>query len=253
MRSLPFLLLLPLLLLLGCGTEYPNCKNNDDCPGENQFCRDGLCRGCLEDSDCEGLCGGCKEGRCIRKAGCCESDGECPAEYSKCGEDNLCMECRIDSHCSNQADVCTKGVCQLAQCAHSSDCPTAKECVERRCRYKELCEFQVIYFETGRARLTDHQKSRLRENATCFQQYRDETGNIAQLKITGYADERNTEPPNMQLSKRRARSVLKELKAIGVNLDLVHATAKGEQQPVISGAQSEFDHAHNRRVEFYIY
>ncbi|MBC7172857.1 MAG: OmpA family protein, partial [Polyangiaceae bacterium] len=59
------------LLGSGCGPEYPNCNNDQDCH-EGEFCVNGQCQQCREASDC-GTGQQCTGGRCEDIPGYCGS------------------------------------------------------------------------------------------------------------------------------------------------------------------------------------
>ena len=79
-------------------------------------------------------------------------------------------------------------------------------------------------------------------------------GRIANLKlivIEGHSSGEGTEEHNMDLSERRAQSVLKYLVSKGVDKSKLQIEAYGESRPIADN-DTEEGRAKNRRVEFII-
>jgi outer membrane protein OmpA-like peptidoglycan-associated protein len=72
---------------------------------------------------------------------------------------------------------------------------------------------------------------------------------IELLEIQGYADNRGSDPYNVELSVRRATRVREWLVEHGVDPARLQVAAKGEREPVQAG-ETEPDHEQNRRVVF---
>jgi outer membrane protein OmpA-like peptidoglycan-associated protein/tetratricopeptide (TPR) repeat protein len=73
----------------------------------------------------------------------------------------------------------------------------------------------------------------------------------SQVEIFAYADDRGSDPYNLQLSKKRGETVRKYLGSIGVDETSVAIVAKGRQMHK-DGLNNEERRQFNRRVEFYI-
>ena len=71
----------------------------------------------------------------------------------------------------------------------------------------------------------------------------------AHVTLAGHTDERGTREYNLALGERRAKSVERMLRLLGVPADRISITSFGEEKPLESG-QSESAWAQNRRVEF---
>ncbi len=71
------------------------------------------------------------------------------------------------------------------------------------------------------------------------------------IRVEGHTDDQGSEVYNLDLSKRRATSVLKYLVQGGVGADRLKSVGLGEGQPLEEGT-SEKARANNRRVEFHI-
>lgn len=72
-----------------------------------------------------------------------------------------------------------------------------------------------------------------------------------QIEITGHTDATGPEPYNMQLSERRAKSVIKYLTSEGVATDRITVTYFGETRPIAPNTTRD-GRRKNRRVEFKI-
>jgi outer membrane protein OmpA-like peptidoglycan-associated protein len=74
---------------------------------------------------------------------------------------------------------------------------------------------------------------------------------ITRLRIEGHTDNRGTPGANLELSKRRAASVMAALVARGVSRTRLKSAGFGETTPLESNASDE-GRRRNRRVEFHI-
>ena len=89
------------------------CRNDADCgPSGGQYCRDGLCQGCLVSARCGASC------------------MPCPASLPACGG-TQCVECSpTDTHvCDAQGNLCINNVC--TGCTADDQCGTGKICDHR--------------------------------------------------------------------------------------------------------------------------
>ena len=75
------------LLGIGCGPEYPNCNNDENCH-QGEFCVNGQCQQCRDGSDCPAG-QECNDGRCDPIPGWCGSSADCPSGQ-EC-VDNRCV------------------------------------------------------------------------------------------------------------------------------------------------------------------
>ncbi len=71
------------------------------------------------------------------------------------------------------------------------------------------------------------------------------------VRIEGHTDSRGGRRHNLQLSRRRARSVKRYLVERGIDADRIETEGYGENKPIASN-QTEEGRAENRRVEFHI-
>src|SRR5262249_18296237 len=74
---------------------------------------------------------------------------------------------------------------------------------------------------------------------------------ILLIEVAGHTDERGEDAYNLDLSDRRAASVVKELTAHGVDPKRLQSHGYGEARPVVN-EHNEAAWAKNRRVEFLI-
>lgn len=71
----------------------------------------------------------------------------------------------------------------------------------------------------------------------------------AKFEVSGYTDERGSNEYNDKLSKRRAETVKAALIEKGINPDKLKIVARGKRALQIQDAQTDEQHAQNRRVE----
>ena len=75
---------------------------------------------------------------------------------------------------------------------------------------------------------------------------------IQLIEVQGHTDSRGSEAYNLDLSSRRAAQVREYLIAHGIEASRLTSKGYGETQPIIPNAQTEDEHARNRRVQFII-
>ncbi len=90
-------------------------------------------------------------------------------------------------------------------------------------------------------------RTNLDQLAASLQKYAD-----SDVLIVGHADSDGSDTYNLDLSQRRANAALAYLQARGVPSTRVHATGKGEAEPIASNS-TEAGKQQNRRVEIAIY
>ncbi len=69
------------------------------------------------------------------------------------------------------------------------------------------------------------------------------------LEITGHTDSVGKADDNLALSEARARSVARRLEKLGIPPDRLHASGKGESEPIADNATAE-GRERNRRIDF---
>lgn len=69
-----------------------------------------------------------------------------------------------------------------------------------------------------------------------------------EVTIEGHCDDRGTNEYNMALGDRRAQSAKDYLVQLGITGDRLGTVSYGEEKPLVPGAQTEEEHARNRRA-----
>lgn len=100
-----------------------------------------------------------------------------------------------------------------------------------------------LLFATGSAQLFPGGREKLRQFAGVLARYPRST-----VEVVGHTDSRGSEATNMDLSKRRAQSVVDELVAGGVSAARITSRGMGASQPVADNSTAE-GRGQNRRVE----
>jgi len=103
-----------------------------------------------------------------------------------------------------------------------------------------------IFFDTNRARIKSRSKKHLLVLVTALKQY-----STIRVRIEGHTDDRGSEKANLDLSQRRANSVMAFLVNNGLAQDRLEAKGFGEGAPLVPG-KGRRARAKNRRVEFKI-
>lgn len=103
-----------------------------------------------------------------------------------------------------------------------------------------------VHFRTASADLDNSEKRAIEKNTGWMR------GNAsAVLLLEGHCDERGSEESNLELGDRRARSVMEEMMARGVNPERLIVLSMGEGEPIEPG-HNPASWRKNRRVEFII-
>jgi len=137
------------------------------------------------------------------------------------------------------------------------ECPTVFGLKENKgCPKKELTAEEIeaqkmkvgpVYFDFNKAYYISGEKSKIDKLVTLLK----ENSNY-KVNITGHADEKGTEAYNMNLSKNRLNSVVKEIIKSGIKKNrILSQKALGKTTPAASNATDE-GRALNRRVEFQV-
>lgn len=247
--------LVPLLLLSGCGPSYPECYDSGHCQeeGRNEYCLNGRCAQCVDDSHCVAKFDRsyvCESGSCTRIAGFCDPpEFPCP-QGQRCRSNRCGPECLDDSECAANQE-CQNGRCVAKkECVTDADCPDGKICQNNICVTPPGCTFRTIYFDFDESAIRSDAKAVLDNNAACWKENKEKDGAESNVLITGHCDERGTEDYNLALGKRRAESTSKALQRLGVAAKRISTKSRGEYELVVPNASSESDHQRNRRAEF---
>lgn len=230
-----------LFVLAGCPPKYPKCDKDEHCK-EGEYCVNNLCQQCRTDGDC-GTGQICNKGRC--EAGCRTSE-TCP-DGQVC-QDNQCVPCKTDQDCG-EGGRCRNGKClKPGVCETDDDCPENHECQNGTCVAPPVaakpgpCTPQPIYFDFNESVLTSDSTTKLQESAKCIKSVPGR-----RLRLEGHCDPRGTEEYNMALGDRRARSVQRYLKRLGIKGGRMRPVSKGKLE---AQGTSESGWATDRKVLF---
>lgn len=197
-------------MLFGCGPEYPNCGDDDDCH-EGEFCVNGQCQLCRDDSDCPAG-QRCNGGRCDPIEGYCASNADCP-DGQEC-ENNRCVAMQVESLPQTDPGPVASGPCTI----------------------------ETAYFGFDEDSLSSASRDLIAANARCMQER-----NISRLHLTGFTDPRGTEEYNLALGDRRARAVMQYMTSLGVERSALSASSAGEE---MSTGENEAGWRNDRKVTF---
>ena len=104
-----------------------------------------------------------------------------------------------------------------------------------------------VFFATGKDRVLQRSLKTLKLVAETLQQ----NTWVKRVRIEGHTDDRGKDDFNLDLSQRRANSVMKHLVSFDIEAGRLEAKGFGETQPVASN-KTTHGRAKNRRVEFVI-
>jgi outer membrane protein OmpA-like peptidoglycan-associated protein len=110
---------------------------------------------------------------------------------------------------------------------------------------KEEVEIPNIYYEFNKWNLTEDCKQELDKLITILK----ETPAVS-VSINSHTDEKGSDDYNMNLSQKRAQSVVEYLISGGIDAKRLVAKGFGESQPLIKSASTDQDHSKNRRTTF---
>jgi OOP family OmpA-OmpF porin len=111
---------------------------------------------------------------------------------------------------------------------------------------EEVIEFQqaTVYFDFNKYTEKPEYYEQIARIAQEMLQYLGQ-----KFEIAGYTDERGSDTYNDRLSLRRAQTIRNMLVKNGVSAKDLVVKAYGETKQIVPNAQTEEDHAKNRRVE----
>jgi len=229
-----------------CKPKYPKCDKDEHCK-EAEFCVNGMCQQCRDTKDCKaGQV--CKGGRCEAIAGYCATSDDC--SDGKVCKNNRCVACASDADCGS--GKCRNGRClQPGQCTKDEDCPENHECQNGTCvappppnndNSAASCTPSPVYFGFDEFVLSSKATAALQEAAKCIKSVPNRT-----VRVEGHCDPRGTEEYNLALGDRRARSVVKYLRRLGVPSSRMRPVSKGKLDATGS---SKASWAQDRKVLF---
>ena len=242
--ELLFVLFMVMFAVVGC-RQYPDCDTDEHCEEFSEFCLNGKCAQCRQNSHCP-ECNQCVAGACEEVAGCCQSDSQCNGK-EKCRSNRCGPECISDSDCDTGKICKADGTCQV-QCVVDGDCASGESCSSGRClaasRSSDPCDdLSSVYFDYNESALRADTRDTLREHADCIKK------RSRAVLIEGHCDERGTPEYNIALGERRARSARDYMVGLGVSRNTMSMISYGEEKPAKYGS-SESAWSLNRRCEF---
>ncbi|HWP22727.1 MAG TPA: OmpA family protein [Candidatus Binatia bacterium] len=110
----------------------------------------------------------------------------------------------------------------------------------------EKIVFPAVAFRFDSAELTDLGKGQVYLAAQRLKEKNDIT-----VVIEGHTDAVGSDEYNQKLGQRRARTVMRELSALGIEPERMSAVSFGESRPLIA-QETNWAYAVNRRVEFQV-
>jgi OOP family OmpA-OmpF porin len=197
-----------------------------------------------QDDDGDGVtndidkCPGTPAGAKVDASGCeIDSDGDgvgdsrdqCPNTPAGAKVDE--KGCELDSDGDGVADSADK----------CPDTPKGDRVDASGCSFKEEIKLPGVVFETGKADLKPESLPVLESAIATLKRYPD-----LNIEVAGHTDSRGSDALNLELSARRAETVLKYLRDGGVSNTLT-SRGYGERQPVASNT-TDAGRQENRRV-----
>ena len=238
--------------IAGCSPSYPKCHTDQHCQtdGRNEWCVGGMCKMCRDDSHCSKTnpCMECGTDRtCSKKAKCCMSDAECPGEKCWKNESSPALPGECGDVCLRvtcpEGQKCVGGSCVPNQeCLDDAGCPQGHKCVNGSCVKSEQCVIQTIYFDFNESAIRLDQEATIKANAACLKQLG------TAHTVVGHCDERGDSEYNLALGQRRANSVIRQYKTLGVDGSNLSGLSKGEEDPVCA-EHTQTCYQQNRRVQ----
>jgi len=204
---------------------------DDQCPSLVGDARpEAVRRGCPPDRDGDGVY---------------DLDDHCPAVPGSASDDPTKNGCPVDSDGDGIIDA--KDACPAEQGKATSD-PKTNGCPEAvRVEATQIIILQQVNFETASDEIKKDSFSVLGQVASALKQHPE----IARLAVDGHTDNRGAEKSNLNLSQRRALSVVRWLTEQGVDARRLEARGFGPRRPLVDNT-TEAGRAKNRRVEFLI-
>jgi len=146
--------------------------------------------------------------------------------------------CCADDECPNEPET-------VNEHEDEDGCPDTPPIVVVQCSEIELGE--TVYFDLDSDVIQARSHSLLDNLVTVLQEHPE----ILKMRIEGHTDSWGTRPHNLDLSDRRANSVMRYLVEHGVDAGRLEAQGFGEARPIADNATEE-GRSTNRRVEIHI-
>lgn len=187
-------------------------------------------RGCPADRDRDGVY---------------DVDDHCPDVPGAASDDPAKNGCPLDTDGDgivDAEDACPAERGKATADPKTSGCPDAV-----RIQGTQIIILQQVNFETARDEIKADSFDLLGQVASVLTQHPE----IARLAVDGHTDSRGAEKANINLSQRRALSVVRWLTEHGIDARRLEARGFGPRRPIADNA-SDAGRARNRRVEFLI-
>jgi len=234
-------------LLTGCPKSYPDCDNDSTCKKYKEVCVDNKCKQCGTDAHCTAIdaCMTCQGNACVRTTGCCKSDIDCKS--GRCAKAPGATTGMCAAGCSSTNDCpagqrCADGACVPdVGCTDDSKCAAGQKCQNGEC--VAACELKPVYFDFNEHTIKLAEEKKVSANAECVK-----SAGFT-VAIEGHCDERGSDEYNLALGQRRANSVARQYKALGLGGSSISGVISfGEERPTCNDA-SETCWSSNRRAE----
>jgi outer membrane protein OmpA-like peptidoglycan-associated protein len=187
-------------------------------------------RGCPADADGDGVY---------------DLDDHCPDVPGVASDDPAKNGCPVDSDGDGILDA--KDACPAEQGKATSD-PKTNGCPEAvRVEGQQIIILQQVNFETASDEIKKDSFGLLGQVASVLKQHPE----IARLAVDGHTDNRGAERSNLNLSQRRALSVVRWFIEQGIDARRLEARGFGPRRPLVDNT-TDAGRARNRRVEFLI-
>ena len=124
--------------------------------------------------------------------------------------------------------------------------PTALDIYLEPVRSGRSVVLNNLFFDTNKYELKPESRTELNRLIEFLRQYRD-----VQIEVSGYTDNVGSPESNIQLSQRRAQSVVEYLSEHGISFNRLRSKGYGEGHPLAAN-DSESHRQMNRRIELHI-
>lgn len=210
---------------------------DDRCPNEAED-RDGFedADGCPDpDNDHDGVADATDK---------CPND---PEDRDGFQDDDGCADADNDHDgIADSADKCPLEAEDFDGFEDADGCPEqGSGLVQLTCEKIEIKE--AVYFDTGSDRIQERSFGLLEQVAGVLQN----AAYVRHVRVEGHTDDRGKPEYNLELSKRRAASVMQYLIDHGISADRLDSDGFGLTKPIADN-KTEAGRGHNRRVEFVV-
>jgi outer membrane protein OmpA-like peptidoglycan-associated protein len=178
-----------------------------------------------------------------------ESDG-CPLEpedIDQFADDDGCVDPDNDRDgILDEADSCRDKAEDIDGFEDQDGCPEeGGGKVKLGCGKIEIGD--SVYFDTGKDTIQSRSFELLDQVSAVLASAK----HITKVRVAGHTDDKGNDKKNLELSKRRAASVVRYLTSHNIEADRLSSDGYGEAEPIASNKTAE-GRAQNRRVEFQI-